>query len=201
MMKCGYSLGVIILAAGESKRMGTPKPLLKLGGKSFLERILSCEYLKKCNIHPIVILGHKAKLICENITLTYPWELNKYYLDGRITSVQLGLRMLPETLDGVFIWPVDCPLVPQDVLETLEQQFTGSSSILVPCFNNRRGHPPLIGSAFFSGNYGTQAVAIAEGFVPNPSGKSWFLSPFLLKPFWIILTHRKFFKWCRNGMN
>ena len=120
-----------------------------MAGKSFLERILSCEYLKKCNIHPIVILGHKAKLICENITLTYPWELNKYYLDGRITSVQLGLRMLPETLDGVFIWPVDCPLVPQDVLETLEQQFTGSSSILVPCFNNRRGHPPLIGSAFF----------------------------------------------------
>lgn len=148
-MKCGYSLGVIILAAGESKRMGTPKPLLKLGGRTFLERILACPYLKKSNIHPLIILGHKVKLICENITITYPWEFNKYYTDGRITSIQLGLRMMPETLEGTFIWPVDCPLVPEEVFETLEQQFTGPSSILIPCFNNRRGHPPLIGSTFF----------------------------------------------------
>lgn len=142
--------GVIILAAGQSKRMGALKPLLRLGGKTLLEHILSSSFLGRSDVDPVVVLGHEAEMIRAGISLSVPWVENLQYMQGRTTSVQCGLRALPLEIAGTFIWPVDCPLVPASVLEALVKAFDGADRICIPSFDFRRGHPPLIGSSFFT---------------------------------------------------
>ncbi len=141
--------GVIILAAGKSERMGSPKPLLCLGGQTILERILSNPFLLRPDVRSITVLGHEPERIQAAVSSSLPYVVNPDYSKGRTTSVQCGLRALPAKIAGVFIWPVDCPLIPLKVLEMLAVAFDGPDSIRIPSFNYKRGHPPLIGAAYF----------------------------------------------------
>ena len=143
------SVGVIVLAAGQSQRMGALKPLLRLGDKTLLEHILTNPFVSRDDVSPVVVLGHEAETIRGTVSLSVPWVLNPRYLKGRTTSVQCGLRALPQGAVGAFIWPVDCPLVPGSVLEDLLGAFEGPGAICIPSADSRRGHPPLIGAAFF----------------------------------------------------
>ena len=149
MLKTELSVGVIILAAGESRRMGMPKPLLQWDEKTFLEIVLASPFLSRRNVHPILILGYKAKQICEKVRIPIPWELNRRFIEGRMSSIQCGLTFLPDLIQGVFIWPIDCPLVPQSVFAALLEAFHGPDAICIPRCGPRKGHPPLLGSAFF----------------------------------------------------
>jgi molybdenum cofactor cytidylyltransferase len=142
-------LGVIILAAGQSERMGSPKPLLRLGDKTLLEHVLANAFLRRDGVHPMVVLGHSSEIIRASVSITAPWVENPKYTQGRITSVQCGLRALPADITGTYIWPVDCPLVPASVMEALAEAFGGPRTICIPSHNFRRGHPPLIGAWFF----------------------------------------------------
>lgn len=143
-------LGVIILAAGRSDRMGSSKPLLRVGGRTLLEHILSNSFLRRAGVCPVVVLGHEAQKIRDCVSLTIPWVENPKYMRGRTTSVQCGLGDLPPEVAGAFIWPVDCPFVPASVMEALVEAFGGPESICIPSYDFRRGHPPLIGASYFS---------------------------------------------------
>ncbi len=142
-------IGIVILAAGESRRMGAPKPLRNLAGKRLLEHILTNTFLSRDSVHPVVVLGHEADRVRRSVPPGVVCIENREYEKGRLSSVQCGLRALPGPVEGAFIWPVDCPLVPGDVLEALTESFTSPESICVPSYDLRRGHPPLIGAAFF----------------------------------------------------
>ena len=143
------SIGVVVLAAGLSERMNVPKPLLELDGKTLIEHISSNPFLSKKNIHPVTVLGYKKDLILSKVQLSIPHVYNKKYKTGRTASVQCGIRALPKDVNGVFIWPVDCPLVPSYVFDLLANSFVDPSTICIPSFKRHRGHPPLIGCSFF----------------------------------------------------
>ncbi|HOJ62319.1 MAG TPA: nucleotidyltransferase family protein [bacterium] len=144
-----FNTGIVVLAAGRSERMGSPKPLARVGGKTLLEHILSNPFLSRENVKPVIVLGHRHEEIQAQVPLNFPFAINAEYEKGRTTSVQAGLRALAREVDGVMIWPVDCPIVPEEVLNRLLDTFTGPGGICVPSCNNRRGHPPLIGSVYF----------------------------------------------------
>ncbi|MBN2329231.1 MAG: nucleotidyltransferase family protein [Candidatus Omnitrophica bacterium] len=129
--------------------MGSPKPLLRLGSQNLLERILSELLLFDESMKPIVVLGHESDRIRSGVSLSFSWVMNPQYRKGRTTSVQCGLRALPPETDGAFIWPVDCPLAPRSVLKALASTFESADSICIPSYDFRRGHPPLIGAAYF----------------------------------------------------
>jgi len=142
--------GVVILAAGRSERMGTLKPLLELGERTLLEHIFSNPFISYPNIRPVVVLGYQAETIRKRISIPIQWVDNPRFQEGRTTSIQCGLRQLPEDTQGAFIWPVDCPLVPAFVLSRLVSVFSSPEDIIIPSYRFRRGHPSLIGSAFFA---------------------------------------------------
>ncbi len=81
----------IILAAGESRRMGSPKPLLPFEGKTFLERLLE-EFLASSAEPIVVVLGHGADRILEQME----WRearpvVNRNYGEGMLSSIRTGL--------------------------------------------------------------------------------------------------------------
>ncbi|MEW6239168.1 MAG: nucleotidyltransferase family protein [Candidatus Omnitrophota bacterium] len=142
-------LGVIILAAGLSERMGVPKPLLRLGEKTFLERILANPFLSQSDITVVVVLGFEKEAIGANLPSFVHTVENKEFRQGRTGSLQYGLSVLPQEAEGAFLWPVDCPLVPERVLRELANAQRDDKTICIPAFQGRRGHPPLLGAYFF----------------------------------------------------
>ncbi|RJP34240.1 MAG: nucleotidyltransferase family protein [Candidatus Omnitrophota bacterium] len=144
------SIGIILLAAGLSSRMGALKPLLQLGDKTFLQHILSNPFMSRDDVAGVAVVGHEQDQVRRFILPPIQIVVNPDYRLGRMSSIQCGLRALAVSVRGAMIWPVDCPLIPHRVLVSIMNALERTDRIIIPSFQFRRGHPPLIGSAFFS---------------------------------------------------
>src|SRR5580658_3357163 len=99
----------IILAAGESRRMGQPKQLLPFAGKTMLECVIDA--FRSPRVDEIrVVLGYKADEIAARISHA-PCKIvkNERYQQGMFTSMQAGLRHLPKKAKAVMIAVCDQP--------------------------------------------------------------------------------------------
>ena len=137
----------VILAAGKSGRMGRLKPLLPLGKRSVLERVVNL--FQAAGISDIrVVIGHREEEIRQRLpTLDVTWLYNEHYHQGMFSSIKTGLRNLQPDRADFFMLPADIPLVrPGTVAAMLEERHSLGSdiSILYPSFLEKRGHPPLI---------------------------------------------------------
>ncbi len=135
----------IILAAGVSSRMGKFKPLLPLGNKTVIERIVAM-FLHAGVRDVRVVLGYKARdVIAVLKNLGVSWCINDDYPSEMFTSVKVGLGGLKQDAEAFFVLPVDIPLVKA---QTLQWLMGGSAKdthqIMYPTFLGERGHPPLI---------------------------------------------------------
>lgn len=153
----------IILAAGESRRMGQPKQLLPFGGKTMLECVIDA--FRTPNVAEIiVVLGHQADEIAAKIgsqagTPVPPAIVrNKRYRQGMFTSVQAGLQALPEQTTLVMIALCDQPrLLPATVEKLIGEFEKKQHRILVPMYEGRQGHPLL-----FRAEYAKEILALDE---------------------------------------
>jgi len=141
----------LILAAGESSRMGQDKALLTYGGRTFLEIIVAT--LHEAGIERVaVVLGHHAEQIQGAVTLEgAEIVINRDYTHGQTSSLQAGLRALESpSLEAIVLCLVDHPLVSPDTVRRLIASFRQSGApVVIPTFRNQRGHPALIGRALF----------------------------------------------------
>jgi molybdenum cofactor cytidylyltransferase len=143
------TVAAIILAAGHSKRMGDFKPLLPLGEGTVLEQAVSL--FRRAGISDLrVVTGHEGEKLTPLLqTLEVPQVPNPHYREGMFTSIQAGLRALPENAAGFFMLPVDIPLIrPQTVKTLLRTWRTGRQGIIQPVFYGTYGHPPLISTCY-----------------------------------------------------
>lgn len=138
-------LAAIVLAAGASSRMGSFKPLLRLGGMTVLERNIAL--LRDAGADEVlVVTGNRAEELQPLIERcgarcvhNADWE------QGMFTSVAAGVRALPDWAQGAFVLPVDVPLVRSVTVRRLAAAFaTHPQGIVYPDFGGRRGHPPVI---------------------------------------------------------
>lgn len=139
-------VAAVILAAGFSRRVGRPKPLLPLGGGTCLDLVIeACRCGGAAPIH--LVTGHRAALI-ESAARNSGVVLvrNPAYPEGQLSSLQAGLRSLPMDLAAVLAFPVDYPLVTADVPRRLIRAFRDAPNyglLFIPTFNGVRGHPFL----------------------------------------------------------
>lgn len=137
-------VSAILLAAGESRRMGDVNKLeLNVDGVSLLRR--TAELLLASNLHEIVVvLGHEAEKT-RAILNDMPMKVieNKAYRDGQMTSMYQGLLSLSKVCEGVMVCLADQPLLQINDVNTLITAFGSRchGSILVPTFEGRRGNP------------------------------------------------------------
>jgi molybdenum cofactor cytidylyltransferase len=153
----------IILAAGESRRMGRLKQLLPFGGKTMLECVVDA-FRSPVVDETIVVLGHRAEEIAGTIgsqggTSVPPTIVkNPQYRRGMFTSVQAGLRALPKSATLVLIALCDQPRLRRKTIERLVSEFEqGHHKILVPMHGGRQGHPLL-----FRAVYAKEILAMDE---------------------------------------
>jgi len=137
-------IAALLLAAGESTRMGQPKALLPWRGRTLLESQLAI--LLAAPLEPVmVVLGHRADdlrpLLPESPRLQV--VLNPRYAEGRSTSIAAGAGALPHTTAGAIVASVDQPLDPEVLALMLAAHRDGASGIIVPSIDRRRGHPVL----------------------------------------------------------
>ena len=108
----------IVLAAGASSRMGSPKALLKTASGAALADAQATALTNGGCLQTIVVLGADAAAI--HAHLHSPVAVNFGWKTGRISSAQTGLKMLPG-FDGYFILPVDTVGVQAETIYALRQ--------------------------------------------------------------------------------
>jgi molybdenum cofactor cytidylyltransferase len=141
----------LIPAAGKSVRMGRPKLMLPLGGRTVLECLLHT--LQRAEIeHILVVTGpHVPELgTIAEVAGAHVLPLSEETPDMRAT-VERGLAWLeqrfhPRPDDHWLLVPADHPTLDETVIRQLVQarQHQIASSIAVPAFQGKRGHPALI---------------------------------------------------------
>src|SRR6266516_2456684 len=158
------SLAGVVLAAGRSARMVSPNALLDFLGRPFAVRIL--EAMEALEIKTrLIVLGPDAPRIQPAIAGHDCMIVeNPEPETGPIASLRAALRALqPLQPSAVLVWPVDLPHVRVTTVErVLETHRRTGSSMVIPTFAERRGHPVIWGSALF-GELLESAEATREG--------------------------------------
>ena len=136
----------IILAAGASTRMGTPKALCDFDGHSCLQ--LALHTCREAGLaRPIVVLGYWAAEISARVRLEAATvHRNGLPHHGQTSSLKVGLRALPARAQAFLLYPVDFPLLTaEDVRLLLAAWRTRrrDQRIVIPSHGHRRGHPVL----------------------------------------------------------
>jgi molybdenum cofactor cytidylyltransferase len=147
------SVAGIILAAGESRRMGFPKAMLRYRDETFLDTLIGL-FAPHCS-PLIVVLGSNADRIRESTARNATFVLNPDYPRGMTTSLQCGLRMLPPQADSVLFTLVDHPAVQPGTIATLLN--SPETLLRVPRHGGRRGHP-----IWFSRELAPEFLALPE---------------------------------------
>jgi len=135
-------LSAILLAAGESKRMGEPKQLMPLGKHTLLEQAID-NLLNSPVDETIVVVGHKAEEITRAIA-TKPVKImfNPNYQQGMSTSIVAGLILVDPRSQAVILALGDQPLVESRTINQLIDAFNShDKGIAVPTHRGKRGHP------------------------------------------------------------
>ncbi|MEM7231129.1 MAG: nucleotidyltransferase family protein, partial [Planctomycetota bacterium] len=143
------AVGAVLLAAGESSRMGRSKQTLDWGGRTLLE--YQIRTLVEAGVSELVVVfGHRAEKFVP-IARTVRDELkpakihfvvNSSYADGKSTSIRAGVHALPASCD-VLIASVDQPRRVDTYRELLSQHEGSDAKVSIASYTGRRGHPPL----------------------------------------------------------
>jgi molybdenum cofactor cytidylyltransferase len=143
-------IAAVVLAAGKSRRMGRNKLLLKLGGITVLDRVLSSIEGSKVD-EVFVVLGHMSEDLGP-IVNTHSAEavFNPDYEEGMMSSFKAGLSMV--SADAAFLCLGDQvvldPVLMDRMIDTMEAD--PEALIVSPIHEGRRGHPVLFRKVLFS---------------------------------------------------
>lgn len=161
-------ISAIVLAAGQATRFGQCKQVLRLGGKTILDRAL--DNLRGSKIDDIVIvLGAHAEEIREKVRLLESSVerivTNPDFASGMSTSIQAGLRALPESAEAAMIVLGDQPFVTPRTIDLLIDEYRLTrASVVVPTYNGVRGNPVIVDRSLFGemlgirGDVGCRAI-------------------------------------------
>jgi molybdenum cofactor cytidylyltransferase len=138
-------IAAIILAAGQSKRMGQPKMLLPWGKLTVIEQIITT--FLNAGLEDILIVTGGAQVEVEKAIDRYPVRRvhNPDYASGEmLSSLQCGIRAMSERAQAALIGLGDQPQVQEASVRAICETFrTSGSELIVPSFHMRRGHPWL----------------------------------------------------------
>jgi len=135
----------IILAAGQSKRMGQPKMILSWGKTTVLGQVIAT--FKAAGVEDIlVVIGGDGELIEASVGDSVRTVFNPDYANGEmLSSIQAGLEVLKPEVGAVLIGLGDQPQVRERSVQSVLEEYTKSrESLIVPSFQMRRGHPWLV---------------------------------------------------------
>ncbi len=145
-------IGVLILAAGYSKRMGENKALLRFNDDyTFLDQLISQYHLAGINHIHIVSQENKLPLnknLIRNRKMQIQFLKNENPQLGRSYSIYFGLQEF-KSFDKVFIQNIDNPFTNKDLIKTMVSK-NQSNKVIVPQVEKKNSHPILLPHKLFS---------------------------------------------------
>jgi molybdenum cofactor cytidylyltransferase len=151
VMKTVEKTAGIILAAGNSKRMGQPKALLDWNGVPF---VCACAIqAMAAGLDPIMIIAGKEFAEISNAVSGLPVSVihNLEWQSGQSSSIRAGIKSLPENVGGAVFQLVDQPQIPQTLIRQLVTEHSLTlSPIVLPESGGRRANPALFDRVTFN---------------------------------------------------
>lgn len=158
----GHKIAAIILAAGQSRRMGTQNKMTAIvNGKAMVQRAVEAALASKAG-PVLVVTGHapeQVKSVLSDYDVSF--HHNPDYADGLSTSLKAGIAALDTDITGAVVCLGDMPGISETHINRLIDAFTSGDDgmICVPTINGKRGNPVLWGRRFFP------AISIVSGDV------------------------------------
>jgi molybdenum cofactor cytidylyltransferase len=152
------AIGIVVLAAGASSRMGQPKQLLPYEGETLLSRAIRVGLETQCR-PLIVVLGSDAETLQEGIGASSARiVVNQAWAEGMSSSIRCGLRELEEVtadkIDAAIFMLCDQPLITSVIVRRLVDAYHSRRALLVASEfeadgEKTRGVPALFGRTLF----------------------------------------------------
>jgi molybdenum cofactor cytidylyltransferase len=151
-LKKNAKIAGLIMAAGGSSRLDSPKQLLKWGDSYLVNHCV--EVVSQAGIHPItVVLGSHAEEISAVLPLSgIDILINPRWQDGMSTSIKCGLNTLLDDVDGVLIFLSDQPFISVELIQAIvakSEEMNGEIDITAPRVNGQQCNPVLFSRSFF----------------------------------------------------
>lgn len=165
-------VGIVLLAAGRSSRMGGPNKLMALFDGQALVRRTAERAVASTASGTIVVTGHQRERVRDALSgLDVTFADNPDFADGLSTSLKAGIAYLPEDIAGAMIVLGDMPGIAPDDLDRLIDAFraAGGNSVVRASHDGRRGNPVLLPRSLFAavahleGDTGARHLVEAEG--------------------------------------
>jgi molybdenum cofactor cytidylyltransferase len=156
-------IAAIILSGGASRRMGTPKALLRFQNETFLDRLIRV-FSAVCD-PVIVVVGEHAGQIRSGIERGSEvlFAVNPDPERGMLSSLQCGLALVPADVDAAMFLPVDHPHLELATVETLAARFSADRApVTVPAYAGEHGHPVCIARPLIA-----ELLALPPGAKPS----------------------------------
>ena len=135
----------VVLAAGESRRMGTQKLLLPFGDATVVEAVVRAALGSRVD-RAMVVLGADAREVRAKLAPTgADFTVNEDHGRGMLSSDQAGFAALGEGAEAAVVMLGDQPFLPSAVVDAVIAAYrTSGKGIVIPTFQGRRGHPVLV---------------------------------------------------------
>ncbi|WP_336056271.1 molybdopterin-binding/glycosyltransferase family 2 protein [Nitratireductor sp. CH_MIT9313-5] len=142
----------LLLAAGQSRRMGAANKLLaRMEGQSLVRR--SAEMLEKATLSGVsVVVGHEANRIRDELKdLAVNFTENELYASGLASSLKAGIRVLPTESDAILVMLADMPRVETAHIDLMVDAFrkSGGTAVIRATHSGKRGNPVILPRALF----------------------------------------------------
>jgi molybdenum cofactor cytidylyltransferase len=138
-------ISAILLAAGESRRMGELKQVLRLGDKSFVEHCVDNLLASRVD-EVIIVTGHRGAEVRRAVSdRPVRFAHNADYESGMASSIKCGVRIISEASRACVLALVDQPQIGADVINLLIAKYEESRALIViPTYEGKNGHPILL---------------------------------------------------------
>ncbi len=148
------NIAIIILAAGESKRMGVPKQLLDIRGESMLKKLIHSALDTSCFPITVVLGAHKSAIVPGLKDMPINIADNPHWQTGMASSVKMGLvgtYLISNTIDAVIIITADMPDIDKKVIENLvlASKNNPEKEIIASHYGEVKGVPALFRRSMF----------------------------------------------------
>ena len=166
-------ISAVILAAGESRRMGKQnKLLLPIGGEALLVKLVASVCASDVG-QVLVVIGHEAEKIRRELN-EFPLNFvyNPNFSEGMTTSIKSGVKEVSADCDGLLICLADMPLINTSDINQLihayvQNRIKEKRLIVVPVFQGQRGNPVLFSSEFRNDILEYQMESGCRGVIMN----------------------------------
>jgi molybdenum cofactor cytidylyltransferase len=145
-MSNAVHVDAVILAAGQSTRMGQPKPLLEVGSETFLERTIRMLHFAGCRYIVAVVAAEDDWTQRLADATGAAIVVNDRPASQQIDSLRIGMAALPDDWSAVAVLPVDIPLIADATARAIIDVVRAElPALTLPFHNGVAGHPVVIG--------------------------------------------------------